>query len=39
MIVPNSHALKGGKERGGYGLIWEEEEGNDDHGVMVQSSQ
>ena len=43
MIVPNSCARKGGKERGEvkreYGKIPGEEEGNADYGEMVQPSQ
>ena len=43
MIVPNSRARKGGKERGEvkgeYERIWGEEEVNPDYGGMVQLSQ
>ena len=43
MITLNSHARKGGKERGEvkeeYGGIWEEEEGKSDYEGMVQPSQ
>ena len=43
IIVPNSRAHKGKKERGEvkgeYGGIWREEEGNADYGGVVQPSQ